>query len=129
MTTLRKSTQQRAYHANAYQFVFAALRHAQQNLGRDQGDISTGHVSGRELLQGVKDLGREHFGMLTTCVFGRWGIHSTEDFGRIVFELIEFGEMRRTDDDHIEDFIDVYDFQQVFVDEYEIDTGRAFSRS
>ena len=37
--------------------------------------------------------------------------------------------MRRTDDDHMEDFVDVYDFQKAFVDEYEIDTAHAFSRS
>ena len=128
MTTLHKSTQQRAYHSNAYQFVFAALRHAQENLGRDQDDVSTGHVSGPELLAGIRDLAQEHFGLLTVSVFARWGVHATEDFGRIVFELIENGEMRQTDDDQLEDFIDIYDFQKAFVEDYEIDTTNAFSR-
>ena len=89
MKTAHQRTGTRTYHANAYQFVFAALRHAQENLGRDRRDQSTGHVSGRELLEGVRDLARQHFGLMTISVFADWGIHATEDFGKIVFELIE----------------------------------------
>ena len=129
MTTLRKTTKQRKYHANAYRFVFAALRHSQENLGRDSTDCQRGHVSGRELLQGVRELALEHFGLMTIPVFAEWGIHSTEDFGKIVFELIECGEMRKTDDDQLADFVDVYDFQKAFIDEYEVDTSQAFVRS
>ncbi|MEO2012790.1 MAG: Minf_1886 family protein [Fuerstiella sp.] len=129
MTLVHKSSQRRTYHANAYQFVFSALRHAQENLGRDRSNENTGHVSAHELLRGVQELAQEHFGLMTVSVFAEWGITATEDFGKIVFELIETGEMRRTDDDHLEDFVDVYDFQKAFVDDYEIDTARAFSRS
>ena len=129
MTLVQKSSSQRTYHANAYQFVFSALRHAQENLGRDRSNEDTGHVSARELLRGVQELALEHFGLMTITVFSDWGITGTEDFGKIVFELIEAGEMRRTDDDHLEDFVDVYDFQKDFVDGYEIDTAQAFSRS
>lgn len=129
MKTVRKSARTRTYHPNAYQFVFAALRHAQENLGRDRNDHNTGHVSGRELLEGVRELAREHFGLMTIPVFSDWGVRGTEDFGKIVFELIEAGEMRKTDNDHLEDFVDVYDFRKAFDEEYEIDTTRAFSRN
>lgn len=129
MKTARKTARSRTYHPNAYQFVFAALRHAQENLGRDRSDHNTGHVSGPELLEGVRDLAKEHFGLMTIPVFSDWGIRGTGDFGKIVFELIEAGEMRKTDDDHMEDFIDVYDFQKAFVEDYEIDTTRAFSHN
>ncbi len=129
MTTLRKSTQTRSYHSNAYQFVFAALRHAQEKLGRDRSDHNTGHVSAVELVEGIRDLAPQHFGLMTVSVFADWGVHATEDFGKIVFELIEGGEMRRTDDDQLEDFVDVFDFHKAFVEDYEIDTTQAFSRS
>ena len=129
MTLVHKSSRRRTYHANAYQFVFSALRHAQENLGRDRSNENTGHVSANELLKGVQELALQHFGLMTVSVFADWGITATEDFGKIVFELIAAGEMRRTDDDHMEDFVDVYDFQKAFVDDYEIDTARAFSRS
>lgn len=129
MTTVRKSTQSRSYHSNAYQFVFAALRHAQEKLGRDRSDHNTGHVSARELVEGIRELAPQHFGLMTVSVLGGWGVHSTEDFGKIVFELIEAGEMRKTQDDHLDDFVDVFDFDKAFVEDYEIDTTRAFSRS
>ena len=129
MTTLHKKTQKRSYHQNAYDFVFTALRHAQEKLGRDRADHNTGHVSGRELLEGLRELAQQHFGLMTVSVFAKWGIHGTEDFGKIVFELIEGGEMRKTDEDHLEDFVEVYDFAKVFVEDYNVDTTRAFSRN
>ena len=129
MSTLPNAVQTRKYHKNAYQFVFAALRHVQEKLGRDRKDQHTGHVSGRELLFGVRDLARLHFGLMTVSVFQRWGITSTEDFGKMVFELIEAGEMRKTDDDVLEDFVGVYDFNEAFVVEYDVDTAQAFSRN
>lgn len=129
MTTLHKTKQKRIYHSNAYMFVFAALRHAQEELGRDRANHKTGHVTGRELLFGIRELAKQHFGLMAITVFADWGIRSTEDFGRMVFELIEAGEMRKTDDDQLEDFVDVYDFQKSFVEDYEIDTTQAFSRS
>lgn len=129
MKTARKTNRTGTYHPHAYQFVFDALRHAQENLGRAQGDQATGHVSGRELLEGVRDLAREQFGLMTIPVFAEWGIRKTDDFGRMVFELIEAGEMRKTDEDHFEDFVEVYDFREAFVDSYQIDTTRAFSNN
>lgn len=128
MTSVRNTVARRLYHPNAYHFVFAALRHSQESLGRDRSDANTGHVSGNELLFGVRDLAKQHFGLMAISVLKRWGITSTADIGRMVFELIEHGEMRKTDDDRMEDFVDVYDFQTEFVDEYQIDTTDAFSR-
>ncbi|MEZ6123376.1 MAG: hypothetical protein R3C49_09405 [Planctomycetaceae bacterium] len=128
MTTLRKTTQ-RKYHAHAYQFVFAALRHAQEKLGRDGGSLTTGHVSGPELLDGLRELALQHFGLMAITVLSEWGVRGTEDVGRMVFELIDAGEMRKTEDDTLEDFIDVYDFHKAFVEDYEIDISRAFARA
>jgi uncharacterized repeat protein (TIGR04138 family) len=129
MTIVHKQSRRRKYHSNAYQFVFAALRHAQDNLGRDRNDCETGHVSGKELLEGVRELAIEHFGLMAITVFADWGIHGTDDFGKIVFELIESGDMRKTDNDQLGDFVGVYDFHKAFVEEYDIDTSEAFARS
>jgi len=109
--------------------VFAALRHTQDLLGRDAASEQSGHISGPELLDGVRSLGLQHFGMLAVSVFRSWGIASTEDFGRVVFELIESGEMRKTDDDQLADFMDVYDFEQAFRADYVPDTSEAFGQA
>lgn len=128
MTTTSKSAPRRQrYHHNAYPFVFAALKHTQEALGRADAEHEEGaHISGAELVEGIRDFAHRQFGLMTLPVFDRWGIRSTEDFGRIVFELVERGEMRKTDRDTIHDFYDVYDFDEAFDTGYAIDTSGAF---
>lgn len=130
-TTSRSAAPRLRYHHNAYQFVFESLRYTQQTLGRSRARgrrSEEGHISGRELLEGIRELALQQFGLMTRTVFHHWGIRSTEDFGRIVFELIERGEMRKTERDRLSDFADVYDFDEVFDREYRIDTRNAFRK-
>ena len=129
MTSVRNHATPRTYHPMAYKFVFSALRFTQEQLGRDRSTEATGHISGPELLDGIRRLGLQHFGMMSIVVFKAWGIHSTDDFGKIVFQLIEAGEMRKTDDDQLDDFLGVYEFTKVFQDDYTLDTSEAFSKS
>jgi len=129
MNTTKSATPRMRYHPNAYQFVFAALRHTQQHLGRRaarEPDEEDAHISGQELLAGLREFALEQFGLMTTTVFHRWGVQSTEDFGRVVFELIERGEMRKTNRDQLSDFLDAYDFEEAFDRNYQLDTSSAF---
>ena len=120
------STSSCTYHPAAFRFVYAALRYTQQQLGRNSGSEKTGHISGNELLEGIRLLGLPSFGMLCPLVFAHWGVHTTDDFGHIVFQMIDSGDMRRTQDDCLEDFCGVYSFQQVFVDDYLPNISSAF---
>lgn len=115
------------FHPHAYPFITEALTEAQMVLGRDRSPEAGGHVSARELLNGVRSLGQRRFGMMAPTVFRFWGISSTADFGRIVFEMIEMGEMKKTDNDQFDDFIEVYSFGDAFGTEYAIDISKAFS--
>tara|TARA_R110002095_G_scaffold94840_3_gene82811 strand:- start:2356 stop:2772 length:417 start_codon:yes stop_codon:yes gene_type:complete len=120
------------YHPNAYDFVFEALQEAQEIYARtiiNEQEQEEAHVSGQELLDGVKALALKQFGLMTTTVFKQWGISTTKDFGKMVFEMIEHGRMRKTENDRIEDFVDLYDFEQVFDFDYVIDTSQVFNRS
>ncbi len=72
------------------------------------------HVNGQQLCYGLRDYGIDRYGLLARDVLGHWGIHRTEDFGKIVFAMVEAGLMRKTDDDTLEDFRDVYDFEDAF---------------
>ncbi len=128
-TTANSATPRLKYQLNAYRFLFAALRHTQEKLGRSQAhgpDDETAHISGQELLEGVRELAVDQFGLMARTVFSCWGIHATDDFGRMVFELIDRGEMRKTLHDQVADFFDVYNFEDVFVRNYRIDVSRAF---
>jgi uncharacterized repeat protein (TIGR04138 family) len=117
------------FHREAYDFVRRALSVSQELLGRDasaHADDERAHISGRELLEGIRVLALQQFGMMAPAVFAHWGVHATDDFGRIVWELVEREEFRRTERDQLSDFSAVYSFDDVFRRHYEIDTSKAF---
>lgn len=130
-TTSRAVERQTRFHPNSYAFVYQALRYTQQSLNR-AASHGTGseeaHISGPELLEGIRTYALGQFGLMTRTVFRHWGIRATGDFGRIVFELIERGEMSKTDRDQLSDFNDVYDFEDAFDRDYQIDVSGAFNK-
>jgi uncharacterized repeat protein (TIGR04138 family) len=122
----------RRFHDEAYRFVVEALHFTQQRLSRPRAqnaDDETAHISGQELLAGLRDFASRQFGMLAGTVLRSWGVRTTDDVGRIVFELIDRGEMRKTDRDQLSDFAHLYDFDEAFIEDYTIDTQQAFRRS
>ncbi|RPI91127.1 MAG: hypothetical protein EHM42_00280 [Planctomycetaceae bacterium] len=133
MSTTQKAPQPRLlYHDNAYPFLFAALNRTQRALGRSAAhgpEDERAHISGVELLEGIREFAHEQFGLMAKSVFHCWGINSTEDFGRMVFELIERGDMRKTENDQLADFVEVFDFDETFDRNYRIDTSHAFSQA
>ena len=94
--------------------------------GQEQ-ELEEAHISGAELLEGIRQFAKTQFGGMAKTVFNQWGLTATEDFGRIVFELVERGDMRKTENDQIDDFVDIYDFEDAFHRDYQIDTSKAFS--
>ena len=96
------------YAVEAYLFVFRALDGTLKKLGIHR------HVTGQELLGGIKELAIEEFGFMARTVFHKWGIRRTEDFGEIVFNLVDSGLMGKTDRDSKDDFKNGYDFTEVF---------------
>jgi uncharacterized repeat protein (TIGR04138 family) len=96
------------FHVNAYRFVYEALEFTLKSLDRK------GHVTGRELLEGIRDCALEQFGGLAPMVFENWGVRKTADFGSIVFNLVEANLMGRSESDTLADFTDVYDFREAF---------------
>jgi uncharacterized repeat protein (TIGR04138 family) len=112
------------YAYEAYEFVFAALAHTQKLLGQapreEMGTDVEHHVSGPELLNGVRDLALREFGFMARTVFRRWGVNRTGDFGEIVFNLIEANLMSKTNQDSRLDFQDVYDLDHALVEGFSI---------
>src|SRR5262249_37887840 len=119
----------RRYAIEAYQFVYDALTHTQQALGRpDRPSLmpeeQTEHVSGQQLLEGVRELALREFGLMARTVFRCWGIDRTDDFGEIVFNLVEAGLMSKTAQDDKSDFHAVYDLDEALGRDYRIDIPR-----
>jgi uncharacterized repeat protein (TIGR04138 family) len=72
------------------------------------------HITGQQLCLGLRDYALLQYGRLARTVLSSWGVRRTEDFGRIVFAMVEAGWMRKQDDDTIEDFENVFDFDEAF---------------
>jgi uncharacterized repeat protein (TIGR04138 family) len=124
------------YNLDAYVFVFDALRFAQEQLGGDKpatdedSSISVEeerHVTGQQLCEAIRLYALRQYGALAKNVLNHWGVHSTGDFGEIVFNLIDIGQMRKTDSDRREDFDAVFNFDDAFRDTFgpmASDTGK-----
>ncbi|MEE9404443.1 MAG: Minf_1886 family protein [Algisphaera sp.] len=80
----------------------------------DNDDRPSRHVSGDQLCEGLRDFARREYGLLANTVLGRWHVTHTEDFGHIVFAMVDAGMMHKTDQDTIEDFRDVFAFNDAF---------------
>jgi uncharacterized repeat protein (TIGR04138 family) len=100
------------YKLEAYFFVLAALDYTRKMTDKPK------HVTGQELLEGIRKLGIQQYGIMTKTVFESWGIKTTKDFGEIVFNMVNAGILSKTEEDKIEDFNNVYDFTEVFEKNY-----------
>lgn len=98
----------------AYFFVRDVLDFTVKRKTRGTGE-GREHVSGQELLSGMREFALQQFGPMVPTVFECWGIQNTGDIGRIVFNLIDEGIFGKTDRDSQEDFEDGFDFHEAFV--------------
>jgi len=102
------------YQRDGYIFLRDALDFTTKQQKKTKG-VSVRHVTGPELLDGVRHYALKEFGPMVMTVFDSWGIRSCEDVGHMVFNLIGAGVFGKTEQDSIEDFKNVYDFEEAFV--------------
>jgi len=104
------------YAKKAYDFVRLGLDYTVKELRKrdPKRAVKSIHVSGPELLQGMRAYALDQFGPLAKTVLSDWGISHCRDFGAIVYNLIEYNVFSKTPDDSLEDFIDLYSFEEAF---------------
>ncbi len=102
------------YARDAYVFLRDSLDFTTKQQKKIKG-ATVRHVAGPELLEGVRQYALREFGPMVMTVFSSWGIRCCEDIGHMVFNLIEAGVFGKTEEDSLEDFKNVYDFETAFV--------------
>lgn len=107
-TVGRLCTENPRYAAEAYLFTLAALHFTIAALPTPR------HITGQELLAGIRQYALDQFGPMARAVLEHWGVRVTEDFGQMVFALVEAKVLRKTDADSLEDFRGGYDFDDAF---------------
>lgn len=108
----RVAKEEGRYDLEAYLFVFQALEFTLKHLTERR------HISGQELLEGIKEFALLNFGAMGKAVFRQWGVRKSVDFGRIVFSLVQAELMSKTEADEISDFAEGFDFDEVFCRKY-----------
>lgn len=97
------------YTLEAYFFVRDGLDYTVRKLEKPR------HVSGKELLEGLREYALAEYGPVAKRVLSEWGINQCVDFGNIVFNLVNEGLLGKTEEDSIEDFMEGYDFTEAFI--------------
>lgn len=101
------------YPREAYLFLRHALNYTVKVLEKPaQGPAR--HITGQELLEGIRRYALQEFGPIARTVLAQWGISRTEDFGELVFNLVDHGLLGKTSQDKKEDFAHGYSFQEAF---------------
>lgn len=109
----RLTHQDSRYHREAYLFLREALDHTQKQSieGKKK---EPRHVTGQELLAGLRRYALSQFGPMAKIVLNEWGIHTCQDFGEVVFNMVDHGLLSKTESDSRDDFKDGFDFDEAF---------------
>ena len=101
------------YARDAYAFVRESLDFTQKNIGKEnRGNIR--HITGQELLDGIRQFALNQFGPMVGPVLEEWGVRNSRDFGEIVFNMVEIDLLAKTENDNRDDFNHGYDFTDAF---------------
>ena len=108
----RLCARDRRYAPEAYLFLHEGLMRTLKNV--QEKEKKPRQITGAELSAGLREYALDQYGPLAMTVLGRWGLRTTRDFGEIVFLLLEAGLLGKTEEDKIEDFDDLFDFDAAF---------------
>ena len=101
------------FHRDAYHFVREGLDYTQQSISKQE-EGTVRHISGQELLGGMRAHALEQYGPMALLVLNEWGLTRGEDFGEIVFNMVEHELLAKTEDDTRTDFAAGYTFDEAF---------------
>lgn len=102
------------YARAAYHFTREALDYTQKLMSRENKGAPRQHVTGQELLEGIRQYALQQCGPMTVTVLEEWGIRNCRDFGEVVFNMVESGLLSITETDTRGDFQHGYDFTDAF---------------
>ena len=129
------------YKLAAYEFILAAVKFAHDILelgdpisqvnqtdgdnvcvddDEPPGDVDR-DISADDICKAIRIYAVEQFGLLAKPTLNNWGIHSTADFGQIIFNLVKCGALLTSQRDNIDDYNNVFDFDDAFEKQFSFD--------
>jgi uncharacterized repeat protein (TIGR04138 family) len=131
------------YPIEAYIFVREALAYASDSLElgsqcyQSEVDVDAAthlarrerHLTGQQLCEAIRQYALNQFGYMAKIVLNNWSIDRTGCFGDIVYNMIDLGIMKKSSQDERIHFDNVYEFDDVFQNSFEICDSLAQRRS
>lgn len=114
------------YPPMAYCFVRDSVHKALEIIAKDEkkrklfDDDAAPDIRGDDLCYFFRDMLIVRFGPCAIDILDTWNIKKTQDFGKIVYKLISVEILGKSEKDSLEDFDDVYDFNEEFVLPYKL---------
>lgn len=103
------------YSSGAYYFLREALDYTIKKLFTAETPPSASqHISGQQLLEGIKLFALERYGPMSYELFKSWGVNNCKDFGNIVFNLVDCQVLGKNESDSPKDFAKGYNFKKTF---------------
>ncbi|MDP0492620.1 MAG: hypothetical protein Q7Q71_16355 [Verrucomicrobiota bacterium JB023] len=102
------------FEPDSYHFLKEALDFTMNRVKESNGGEMR-HVSGPELLIGFRDFALDQFRAMAATILREWGIQRCTHVGEMVFQLINEQVFGKQDSDSLEDFADIYTFEEAFV--------------
>jgi len=96
------------YRPEAFGLLHEGLARAVKDTHGREREEGDNHVTGQQLCESIRDLAMDRYGMMARAVLQMWGVTGSLDFGNMVYLLIENGYMRKTEEDSLNDFKDVF---------------------
>lgn len=98
------------YAPDAYEFINDAVIFTVKLFEQEKG--KSRHVTGVELLIGVKEFAIKKFGPMAYEIFQEWGIRDGMSVGNVVFNMLDYGLLSKTEKDSLEDFRVDFNFKE-----------------
>ncbi len=108
------------YSPEAYEFISKVVVYTMLNLGRDK--ASNHHISGKELLEGLRQYAIQEFGPMAWDILKNWGLTDSMAVGNVVFKLVDRKLLGKSENDTMMDFKNGFDFEKAFSDPFKTDT-------
>jgi uncharacterized repeat protein (TIGR04138 family) len=96
-----------------YILIKEAVDHTKKTIRKkNRGRVR--HVSGQELLEGIREFALSQYGPMAMMLLTEWGVKDCSDFGNMVFNMVEIGWLAKTEKDSHADFQGGYEFFEAF---------------
>lgn len=101
------------FSVEAYAFISDAVLYTTHKIESDS-PAKQHHITGKELLDGIKDFAMQQFGPIAPAVLRHWGLNDSMAIGHVVFNMVNNQLLGKSQKDTIDDFKHGFDFDMEF---------------